>query len=161
MHKRAQEIVAAFGLQGHPEGGFFAEVFRSDSAVSPSGERGARSALTVIYFLLEKGGFSRWHKVVSDEVWHFCEGGPLELFSAPPGGGVAQRVLLGTLADGCEPIHVVQAGWWQAARPLGTYALASCTVGPGFDFADFTILSDLPKHERPSIRPSHLLEELA
>ena len=79
MHARAAELIAQLSLQPHPEGGYYREVFRSAGVVTPADGRGARAALTTIYFLLPAGAASRWHRVTSDEVWHFYEGDPIEL----------------------------------------------------------------------------------
>ena len=106
----------------------------------------ARDALTTIYFLLVAGTRSRWHRVESDEVWHHYEGDALELLWVERDLTTLHAVRLGTLGDGdARPVHTVPAGCWQAARPLGGYALVGCTVGPGFDFADFAMLADLEK----------------
>ena len=143
MPPRAGDLIDALGLQPHPEGGYYREIFRSADSVQPADGRGARAALTTIYFLLPAGSVSRWHRVASDEAWHLYEGGPLELLQLDPSGGNLERHLLAPLGDGAgAPAHVVPAGCWQAARPLGDYALAGCTVGPGFDFADFRLLAE-------------------
>jgi predicted cupin superfamily sugar epimerase len=141
---RAQELIDGLGLTPHPEGGFFREIFRSVSNVRPDDERPARVAATSIYFLLSRGTHSRWHRVRSDEVWHLYEGGPLELFLAPPDCTEVRRFVLGPSLVSDGPACTVPAGWWQAARPLGPYALTGCTVAPGFEFADFTFLRDAP-----------------
>ena len=73
MHKRAEDLITELGLQPHPEGGYFRESFRSAHKVQPLDERSLRSALTTIYFLLIKGQHGRWHRVASDETWHFYE----------------------------------------------------------------------------------------
>lgn len=140
---RADELIALLGLGPHPEGGFYREVFRSASRVTTADTRGARSALTTIYFLLRESTHSRWHQVDSDEVWHFYEGDPLELLELDTAGQSLVRHRLGP-ADGTGqlPVHTIPAGAWQAARPLGAYTLVGCTVGPGFDFADFHMLAD-------------------
>lgn len=143
MHPRAAELIATLNLKPHPEGGFYRELFRSALTVSTGDGRGARSALTTIYFLLTADTWSRWHKVASDEAWHLYEGGPLDLFELDLSAGTLEQRVLGRAGDGSQaPTHVVAAGTWQAARPLGEYALMGCTVGPGFDFADFAMLSD-------------------
>ena len=143
MHQRATQLIDTLGLLPHPEGGFYREIFRSPSTVSPQDARGTRSALTSIYFLLIADSWSRWHKVTSDEAWHLYEGGPLELLELDPTGRTLEKRVLGRVGDdNAGPVHVVTAGRWQAARPLGEYALMGCTVGPGFEFADFTMLSD-------------------
>jgi predicted cupin superfamily sugar epimerase len=107
--------------------------------------------LTSIYFLLARGQQSRWHRVLSDEAWHFYEGDPLELWTLDPSLERLERTLLGPYAPDpthadptTRPVHVVPAGWWQAARPVGDYSLTGCSVGPGFDFEDFSMLSDDP-----------------
>jgi uncharacterized protein len=133
----AASIVERLGLLPHPEGGWYRERFRSLRRVQPlvAGDaRPARSALTTIDFLLAAGQFSAWHRVRSDEVWHLLEGGPLRLWTW---AASADRVHAVELAAGVERCHVVEADVWQAAEPLGAYALCGATVGPGFDFADF------------------------
>jgi predicted cupin superfamily sugar epimerase len=141
MNARALALIRKLELQPHPEGGFYRETFRSARQVD-SGGRPARSALTTIYFLLAAGSFSAWHRVLSDEVWHWHEGAPLELMLVPADLGSVQRRCLAPVADGIEPVVTVPADWWQAARPLGEYALCSCTVAPGFQFEDFSFLRD-------------------
>jgi predicted cupin superfamily sugar epimerase len=140
MHPRAAELIAKLELERHPEGGYYREIFRSAELVAPADGRGPRAALTTIYFLLPAGIVSRWHRVASDEVWHLYEGGPLEVLCVDPAYSALTRHLLEPHA----PVCTVAAAHWQAARTLGDYALAGCTVGPGFDFADFAILADDP-----------------
>jgi predicted cupin superfamily sugar epimerase len=141
---RATELIRELRLVPHPEGGFYREIWRGGLTVEPADGRGSRGALTSIYFLLPKGAISRWHRVRSDEIWHHCEGAPLELLLVPPDEFRLERVRLGPLQPGQAPVHVVPAQVWQAARSLGPYTLASCAVGPGFDFADFEMLRDRP-----------------
>ncbi len=142
MHPRARQLIERLQLQPHPEGGFYREVFRSDLIVQPGDDRPSRAALTTIYFLLAEGQHSRWHRVRSDEVWHAYEGAGLELFQAPPDLAVVDRIALGLSDPDVHPVHTVPAGWWQAARPRGAFSLVGCTVGPGFEFADFSFLRD-------------------
>lgn len=144
MLDRAASLVATLGLIPHPEGGYYGEVYRSDAAVIPADGRGARSALTTIYFLLPAGAMSRWHRVQSDEVWHFYEGAPLDLWTASLAGDRVSRHRLGPLDKAQRPVATVPAGWWQAARSTGAYTLVGCTVGPGFDFQDFALAADEP-----------------
>lgn len=119
-------------------------MFRSSLRVVPGDGRGERTALTNIYFLLVAGQASRWHRVRADEVWHFYEGDALELLTVAPGATACVRHVLGPVEGTVRPTHTVPAGHWQAARPLGQYTLAGCSVGPGFEFADFTMLSEDP-----------------
>jgi len=143
MPSRAAELIERLGLRAHPEGGFFREIFRSEHAVTPDDGRGSRAAITTIYFLLTRDTFSRWHRVSSDEVWHLYEGGPLELLEADLHGETVSRHTLGVAGDGDRiPVHTIAAARWQAARTTGEYALMGCSVGPGFDYADFELLSD-------------------
>jgi predicted cupin superfamily sugar epimerase len=141
MHPRAAELIEILALRPHPEGGFYREIFRSAGQVAPADGRGSRAALTTIYFLLPEGSVSRWHQVTSDEVWHLYEGGPLELLELSASGYDLVRHLLSPLGTNAgSPVCTIEAGRWQAARPLAPYALVGCTVGPGFDFADFRML---------------------
>lgn len=140
MSHRVHELVAALELAPHPEGGWFRECFRSERPVDPLDGRPRRSALTGVYFLLADGQHSAWHRVESDEIWCWIEGGPVRLHTFDPASGRVGTALLGRLAPGCEPVRVVPAGLWQAAEPAGEYALTSCAVGPGFDFADFRLI---------------------
>jgi len=142
MHPRAVELIRNLVLHPHPEGGHFAEVFKSPRRVEREEGGGSRAALTTIYFLLAQGERSRWHRVASDEVWHYYEGDPLELVWEE--AGEVRRVQLGPVAMGREPVAVVPAGSWQAARARGAYTLVGCTVAPGFEFADFVLLGDVP-----------------
>lgn len=146
MDKRAAELIRELGLQIHPEGGYFSEVFRSTDRVlkQPGGEE--RSALTTIYFMLVAGHHGRWHLVRSDEVWHYYEGAPLELVWAGPEG--CEERVLGSLGPRRTPVSVVPANRWQAARTTGAYTLVGCTVGPGFEYADFSMLPESSEEER-------------
>jgi predicted cupin superfamily sugar epimerase len=135
---RAAALITQLGLRPHPEGGHFTETFRSSLPVTAHG--GTRAASTGIYFLLAAEEVSRWHRVRSDELWHWYEGGALELLLCErPGASIIHR-RLGPVDEASRPQCAVPAGWWQAARPLGAFTLVGCTVAPGFDFADFTLI---------------------
>ncbi|HEU4623481.1 MAG TPA: cupin domain-containing protein [Steroidobacteraceae bacterium] len=137
----ASHWIERLRLQPHPEGGWYREVHRAAERVQTA--RGPRSALTTIYYLLEQAQLSRWHVVESDEVWHFYRGAPLELLAYDPRSRALRRTMLG--ANG-ESIGVIEAGVWQAARSCGAYSLVGCTVGPGFDFADFRFVATIADH---------------
>lgn len=146
-HPEAAALVRQLGLQPHLEGGWYRELHRSAQQVDAGDGRGARPAITTIYFLLVAGTQSRWHRVASDEVWHLYGGDPLEVLELSADLGTLVRHRLApvgiAVADGA-PVCVIPAGAWQAARPLGAWTLVGCSVGPGFDFADFTMLADEP-----------------
>lgn len=128
-------------LQEHPEGGRFEEVFRSGVTVDAEGE-GRRAAVTHIYFRLGAEDVSRFHRVTSDEIWNLYEGA-LRLYTWSGAGSAVETVVLsGETQDYC---HVVRAGQWQAAEPVGGAALVGCSVAPGFDFDDFMMLRDRPE----------------
>jgi uncharacterized protein len=136
---RIAELIETLHLEAHPEGGRFAQLYRSASTVVPNDNRGPRAALTTIAFLLVKGEVSAWHRVRSDEAWHFYEGDPLELTWIDAAKKEVIVRVLGPASEGSSPVAVVPAGCWQTARPLGAYALAGCTVAPGFEYDDFEL----------------------
>jgi uncharacterized protein len=156
MNARAVELISFLGLSPHAEGGYFREIYRSASSVDPMDGRAQRAALTTIYFLLMWGDVSHWHRLASDEAWHFLEGHPLQLHEADSTFDRVVTTKLGPHDELTEPAHVVVAGSWQAARSLGEYTLVGCTVGPGFDYKDFEMLHDLPS-EAESLRLEHPL----
>lgn len=127
-------IIAALGMHPHPEGGHYVETFRD----APGGGRGHSTA---IYFLLQRGEKSTWHRVRdAAEVWHFHAGAPLKLELAGPDGGTRKTHVLGAdLAAGERPQAAVPADWWQSAESLGEWTLVGCTVAPGFDFEAFQL----------------------
>ncbi len=134
----AREIIAALKLDRHPEGGWFRETYRA-APVAKQGIGSGRGASTAIYYLLQVGEKSHWHKVDADETWHFYAGEPLEL-ALSADGKTTQRLVLGNdLVASQAPQIVVPAGVWQSARPLGAFTLVGCTVAPAFEFAGFTM----------------------
>ena len=150
--------VETLGLTPHPEGGFFRETYRAELVLPETalpGHAGPRSASTAIYFMVTAGSFSALHRIASDEVWHFHAGGPLEIVSLLPDGERRDLHLGLDLDAGERPQHVVKAGAWFGSRlrhAADAYSLVSCTVAPGFDFADFALARrtelslELPQH---------------
>jgi predicted cupin superfamily sugar epimerase len=134
-------LVDQLGLQPHPEGGWYAETWRAGTETETP--RGRRATATGIYYLLELGQESAWHRVTSDELWLHHVGGALELTLGGQGAapGEPEHLVLGVdVAAGQRPQLLVPAGCWQSARPVGDEAvLVSCVVSPGFDFADFEL----------------------
>lgn len=128
----AAELIRHLDLAPHPEGGHYRETFR---APAPPGERGAA---TQIYFLLQAGEVSRWHRVDAVEIWHWYAGAPLALSVAATGAATTLR-LGADLGAGEAPHHVVPRLAWQSARSLGAWTLCGCTVAPAFEFAGFEL----------------------
>lgn len=149
----ASELIARLGLKPHPEGGWYREVHRAAERIETA--RGPRAAITTICYLLEQAQIGRWHVVSSDEIWHFHAGAPLELLVYSPETRVARRNVLGPPTVEQEPIGIVRAGEWQAARSLGAFSLVGCDVGPGFEFEDFRFVATVAGHE------AHFTGELA
>jgi hypothetical protein len=138
MDATLARLVDELGLSPHPEGGWFGEMYRSESTLPLP--RGERSLCTAIYFLLPAGGFSALHRIRSDEVWCFCDGDPVDLHVLDDAGNRQCFPLGRDLAAGQRPLRVIPAGLWQAAVPRGSrWSLCGCTVTPGFDFEDFAM----------------------
>jgi predicted cupin superfamily sugar epimerase len=130
----ARTIIERLALQPHPEGGWYRETWRADAAP------GERAGATAIYFLLEAGQRSHWHKVDAAELWLWHAGAPLRLLTAPADSGPVSETALGPdVAAGERPQGLVPPHHWQATETTGGWALVSCIVAPGFDFAGFTL----------------------
>lgn len=132
-----EDMIQMLGLRPHPEGGHYAETYRTESTFvtgTPSRAHG-----TAIYFLLRKGERSHWHRVDADEMWHHYAGAPLELRTAAAEQAVTTSILGKDLLAGERPQLLVPAGTWQAARSLGDWTLVGCTVTPAFEFDGFEL----------------------
>lgn len=130
----AAEIINLLSMQPHPEGGHFVETFRDGNKAGTS----PRSACTAIYYLLQAGESSAWHRVIdASEIWHWYAGTPLALRTSPDGERTSEFRLGPNLPAGERPQVVVEAGHWQSAEPLGAWTLVGCTVAPGFEFSSF------------------------
>jgi len=130
----ARRLIETLGLAPHPEGGFYRETFRDGLQVAPG-----RAASTAIYFLLEAGRASAWHRIDAAEIWLFHGGAPLLLSLSADGRTTTDQRLGSDILAGERPQAVVPAHCWQAARTLGAWTLVSCVVAPGFDFAKFEL----------------------
>lgn len=131
---RAADVIALLDLRPHPEGGFYRETFRD-----PLRNESGRAASTAIYFLLEAGQISHWHRVDAAEIWHYYAGAPLEISVSPAGADATRQIVGRDLFRGERPQFIVPAGWWQSARSLGAWTLAGCGVAPGFEFSHFEL----------------------
>ena len=135
-NRDARYWIEKLGLEPHPEGGYFRQSYKAELVVPksalPEGFAGARAASTAIYFLLEGKNFSAFHRLRSDEVWHFYAGDPLVVHGIEPEGKYFSILLGRDLEAGQVLQTVVPAGCWFAS-----FALVGCTVAPGFEFEDF------------------------
>jgi len=156
MNSRVAELVCRFSLQPHPEGGFYARQFESPIKVlHPMIADAIRPMYTSIYYLMTASNHSSWHRLRTDEMWHFYEGDPMHIHMLYPSGEYQVKRLC---AHGEEMRFqwVVPAGVWFAVSsegPLG-YSFTGCSLAPGFDFDDFELAdaSDLqsqyPAHQK-------------
>ncbi len=139
----AEHWIKTLKMLPHPEGGYYAEVYRSAGLIAGGSlpdHAGSRNYLTSIYFMLTPGDVSRFHRLKSDEIWYYHAGNSLTLYSISGEGVFEARVLGPDLSAGESLQLMVPAGTWFGAVPNGTEAvLVSCAVAPGFGFADFTM----------------------
>ena len=127
----AKAIIETLNMQRHPEGGWYIQTFKDTAG-------GSRGHSTAIYYLLERGERSHWHRVRDAvEVWHFYAGAPLALSIAEDGKPATTIKLGSNILIGELPQAVVPANGWQSATSLGAWTLVGCTVSPGFDFSAF------------------------
>ena len=145
MDQTARYWIEKLQLEPHPEGGFFRQTYRSEIEFAhqalPAGFGGPRAASTAIYFLLDGKNFSAFHRLRSDEIWHFYAGSPLIVHAIRP-GGEHQSIVLGRNPDAAQTFQAVMpAGCWFASHVWDwrSWALVGCTVAPGFDFEDFEL----------------------
>jgi len=155
----AEYFIKHLTMQPHPEGGFFKESYRSDGIISsqclPEAFHGDRHYCTAIYFLLQQNDFSAFHRIASDECWHFYEGGSLLIHVIDKEGNYSCTRLGRNIHEGEFLQFVVPAQCWFASEPLRStgFSLVGCTVAPGFDFADFEMANaeelskQFPQHQ--------------
>lgn len=134
----SQDIITKLQMLPHPEGGYYKETYRSSETMTV--DRGERNVNTAIYFLLENKNKSHFHRIQSDELWFFHQGEPLEILSIQ-NGELVSTILGNNIEEGELPQAVIPANTWFASHVKNEtgYALVSCTVAPGFDFADFEL----------------------
>ena len=156
---RIDQLIWQHNLQPHPEGGWYYQTYKSDEQIAagalPERFGGDRAFSTAIYFLLEQGNFSAFHRIKSDECWHFYSGDALQIYLIRQNGELEIISLGNDLEKGQTFQYVVPANCWFASRPApgSAYCFVGCTVSPGFEFEDFEManaitLSDAyPQHK--------------
>jgi len=143
--KTKEQWVQELGLMPHPEGGFYKETYRAEdqldlNSIYPSRD-GKRSLSTGIYFLLDSENFSAFHRIQSDEMWHFYDGDPLMIHMIDDEGNYSSQSIGRDIRNGEKLQYVVKGGVWFASEVSrgGNYSLVGCTVSFGFDFQDFEL----------------------
>lgn len=142
---KTEQLIKQYGLQPHPEGGWYKQTYKSKEYVPdtalPERFNGDRAFSTAIFFLLEKGNFSAFHKIKSDECWHFYAGDPLQIFAIGHTGELEVIILGNDISRGQIFQYVVPANCWFASRPAAgsEYCFVGCTVSPGFEFEDLDL----------------------
>jgi predicted cupin superfamily sugar epimerase len=140
-----QQLIQQYNLQPHPEGGWYKETYKSSEHIAatalPERFGGTRAFATAIYFLLEQGNFSAFHRIKSDECWHFYAGDSLLIYVIQMNGSLDIIHLGNDIGKGQLFQYVVPANCWFASRPAAdsSFSFVGCTVAPGFDFADFEL----------------------
>ncbi len=139
--KNASYWINSLNLLPHPEGGYYKESYRSSGEIKnstlPESFIGNRAFSTAIYFLLEKGNFSAFHRIKSDELWHYYDGDPIAIHVINNDGTLVTHMLGMQPHKGLFPQITIPANTWFASESIGDFSLAGCTVSPGFDFNDF------------------------
>lgn len=144
MHSKAKKYIEKLELIRHPEGGYFKEVYRSKETLSKECLNelyiGERNTSTSIYFLLEGENKSHFHKLLSDEIWHFYDGSSAAIYLLKDGRKEIKKIGL-NLDDEEYPQVLIPKNTWFAAETLqkNSFILVGCTVSPGFDFQDFKL----------------------
>lgn len=159
MNPKAKLYIKQLQLSPHPEGGYFREVYRSDETIThsnlPSRYSSSRGFSTSIYFLLEGSEVSKFHRLKSDEQWHFYDGSTLILYTIDK-DGILNKTLIGNKIENGETFQVnIRHGTWFGAGLIDntSFALIGCTVAPAFHFNDFELakrkdfLKDFPMHK--------------
>jgi len=161
----ANQLIQRYDLKGHPEGGWYKQTYKSSeqtaAAALPGRFNGDRAFSTAIYFLLETGNFSAFHRIKSDECWHFYAGDPLLIYIIEQTGDLKVISLGNNFEEGQAFQYVVRANCWFASRPApgSEYCFVGCTVSPGFEFEDLELADAI---ELSVVYPQHksCIEEL-
>lgn len=155
----AKDLINKYEMLAHPEGGWYKETYRSEEQINtnalPERFTGNRCFSTAIYFLMEKGNFSAFHRIKGDECWHFYAGQTLLIYVIDNSGNLEIVKLGNNIEMGEQFQYVVPANCWFASRPAdeSDFSFVGCTVAPGFDFADFelayedTLSLQYPQHK--------------
>lgn len=143
MNKQAEAIINHLDLKPHPEGGYYKEIYRSGGVIEPDSDEhvfpAGRNFSTSIYYMLTGSDTSSFHRIRSDETWHFYTGSPATIHIIHPDSLYEARYLGPDLSRGQSYQLTVPARSWfgVSVDDIKSFTLAGCTVAPGFDFEDF------------------------
>ena len=156
----AAYFINCFDLKPHPEGGYFSQIYKSTNFVKSTNPdnygNDIRSAGTSIYYLLNKKDFSAWHRLKSDEIWHYYRGSAVRIHIIDKQSNLKSYVLGDPLKISQAVFQIiVPADTWFAAELLDMdlYCLIGCTVHPGFENVDFELadrellIQEFPQYE--------------
>lgn len=156
----AELFVDLLKLQPHPEGGYFAQIFKSDQSVKSIDasryDNQIRFAGTSIYYLLDKSDFSAWHKLKSDEIWHYYKGCEVIIYQIDQYNHIKTEILGDPTKNSNATFQIsIPSNTWFSAELIDkkAYCLLGCTVSPGFEFIDFelgnrdVLLQQFPQHK--------------
>jgi uncharacterized protein len=155
----AQYYIEKLNLIQHPEGGYYKETYRSDEAIAkqalPERYSGNRNFSTSIYFLLRGNEFSAFHKIESDETWHFYAGTSITIMMINEQGNYSEKIIGNNLEENNLLQYTINRNTWFASKvnDENSFSLLGCTVAPGFDFDDFILAEkailqqQFPQHE--------------
>jgi len=158
MAENADFWIENLHLQPHPEGGYFKEVYRSRETISADlllvRYDSEHCFATSIYFLLKSDQISAFHRLKSDEIWHFYSGSPITVYIITQEGLLSENILGRDVLNNEQLQLVIPHGCWFAAKVnlLDSFSLVGCNVAPGFDFSDFQLaeksllLERFPQH---------------
>jgi len=145
MSPQAQNYIEKLQLKSHPEGGYYKEIYRAGEMILPEHlpkrYKSARNISTSIYFLLEGNQISHFHRLKSDEQWHYYDGSSIILYVIGESGNLSKILLGRNIEKGESPQTIIKHNSWFAAElsDKTSFALIGCTVTPGFDFNDFEL----------------------
>ena len=138
-----EKIIEILNLSNHPEGGYFCQTYKSDFIVQPENKSYTRSCATHIYYYLQRGMYSKFHKVKHDEIWNLYDGEGVKLHVYDAKNNKVDEQILSKSHFNFHT--VVRGDLWQAAEPMGDFVLVGCTVAPGWELEDEAYLCDHPE----------------
>ena len=157
MNEKTRYYIQKLELKKHPEGGYYREIYRSAEmfSIDPPKKSLKRNVSTSIYFLLDGSQVSKFHRLSSDELWHFYDGSSIKIYVIDEKGKLEEITLGRKTEDGEVFQTVIKKNNWFAAELINkkSFALIGCTVSPGFDFSDFELADkeylseNFPKHK--------------